>query len=212
MKDDYFWPSYSDLMTALFFVMLVLYILTFVKLKHDQEKFRVSAKKYDKLLAIEKSLSSLDKDLFDFDSKNKRYKLKTEATFNSGSCDIDDLSGSQLFKLKRAGNNIYTLLKELGRQDASVSYLLVLEGNTARSLDGGSWNYEVMPDRGYELSYCRALSLFNYWASKGYDFRTLDNCEVMIAGSGYFGKSREEKERKNKRFTIQITGKLGEFK
>ena len=72
-NDNFFWPSFSDLMTALFFVMLVLYILTFVKLKHDQEQYRVEAEKFQKLQEIEKALSTLDKELFVFDPENKQH-------------------------------------------------------------------------------------------------------------------------------------------
>jgi hypothetical protein len=34
----------------------------------------------------------------------------------------------------------------------------------------------------------------------------------MIVGSGYFGKSRELNEDENRKFTIQITPKIGEVK
>lgn len=30
-KTDFFWPSYTDLMTSLFFIMLVLFVLVFTK-------------------------------------------------------------------------------------------------------------------------------------------------------------------------------------
>lgn len=205
---DYFWPSYSDLMTALFFVMLVLYVLTFAKLKHDQKEFKLKAELYEKVLAMEKALASLDQDLFDFDKKNKRYKLKIDATFKSGSCDITDIPEKKLTQLKYAGRAIYTLISKLGVEDEKVNYLLVLEGNTART----QTNYLNIPNKGYRLSYCRALALNDFWADAGYDFRKLKNCEIMIAGSGYFGKSREIQESKNKRFTIQITGKIGELR
>lgn len=208
-NDNFFWPSFSDLMTALFFVMLVLYILTFVKLKHDQEQYRVEAEKFQKLQEIEEVLSSLDKDLFVFDTQNKRYRLKTDSKFKGGSCDISDLSSEELIHLLAAGQNIYELLYSLGEKEEGVNYLLVLEGNTARKGN----NFTKIPNVGYTLSYCRAMSLYNYWKKNGYDFRELDNCELMIAGSGYFGKSRDNiNEANNKRFTIQITAKIGEFK
>ena len=117
-------------------------------------------------------------------------------------------------QLRLAGKSLYELIERMKEENTGVSYLLVLEGNTAwwQNPETGRWNYESIPDKGYTLSYCRALSLYNYWAEVGFDFQKMDNCELMIAGSGYFGKSRESDESKNKRFTIQITGKIGEFK
>ena len=59
----------------------------------------------------------------------------------------------------------------------------------------------------------RALSLFNYWKKIGADFNSLGSqCEVILAGSGYFSQSRdEENENNNRRFTIQVTSKVGKF-
>jgi len=37
-KNDFFWVSFSDLMTTMFFVMLVLFVLTVVYLKLEQAK------------------------------------------------------------------------------------------------------------------------------------------------------------------------------
>ena len=36
-QKDPFWTSYSDLMTSLFFVMLVLFIICLIKVGHDKE-------------------------------------------------------------------------------------------------------------------------------------------------------------------------------
>jgi hypothetical protein len=44
--------------------------------------------------------------------------------------------------------------------------------------------------------------------SNSLDFKKFKNCEIIIAGSGYFGKSRDENEELNRRFSIQITPKL----
>ena len=44
-SNDSFWPSYTDLMTSLFFIMLVLYVLTYVRLnstiKLQKEKIEI---------------------------------------------------------------------------------------------------------------------------------------------------------------------------
>jgi len=87
--------------------------------------------------------------------------------------------------------------------------LLIIEGNAQRYNN----NWKDNPNLGYKLSYNRALALNNYWADLGYNFKKLGKqCEVIIAGSGYFSQSRdEENEYNNRRFTIQITSKVGKF-
>ena len=37
-QKDFFWMSFSDLMTSLFFVVLVLYVLTYIMLNKEKEK------------------------------------------------------------------------------------------------------------------------------------------------------------------------------
>ena len=88
-------------------------------------------------------------------------------------------------------------------------YLLIIEGNTQRT----ERNYIDIPNEGYKLSYRRALGLYNFWKSMDLDFRKIgEQCEIIIAGSGYFGQSRDLKnERNNRRFTIQITSKVGKL-
>ena len=58
----------------------------------------------------------------------------------------------------------------------------------------------------YELSYRRALALYNKW--KGLNFRE-SNTEIIIAGSGFNGVNRDNiVEDNNKRFIIQIIPKI----
>ena len=208
-QDNFFWPSFSDLMTALFFVMLVLYVLTFVKLKRDQGEFRVAAEKYEKLQEIEKSMSNLDKEYFDYDPNNKRFRMTADVLFKPGSDDISLITAEEKLNLMKTGRELFTFIRDLEIENPEIQYLIVLEGNTTRHNN----NFKTIPNTGYSLSYMRALALYNFWKERGYDFKKLKTTELLIAGSGYFGKSRDTiDEYKNKRFTIQITGKLGEFK
>ena len=85
----------------------------------------------------------------------------------------------------------------------TVSYLLVIEGQASN--DGYS--------RNYELSYDRALSLYNYLQQdRNLDLKK-DNCEVLICGSGTKGTMRSEPDnstnKKNQRFLIHILPKPG---
>nr|WP_039454658.1 hypothetical protein [Pedobacter glucosidilyticus] len=207
-KRDFFWLSYSDLMTSLFFVMLVLFILVYTMQAKLIGDLKAKAEELDEIHRIQEALEKLDKKYFVFDPRNKRYKLKTDINFRSNSYDIADIPTSLRLDLLNAGKSIYQLMNKLTSENPNVNYLLVIEGNTQRSAN----NHLSIPDVGFKLSYNRSLSLVNYWQSNGINFKDFDNCEILISGSGYFGKSREKNEAENRKFTIQITPKIGDFK
>lgn len=202
---DFFWPSFTDLMTSLFFIMLVLYILTYLKLTNQQ---RATELQLREIKRIQDAVRALPEEYFMYDPTNQRYKLNLNVNFASNSADIHDIDKQTLNDLFGAGNSIFSLLENLSNTNKNVSYLLIIEGNTQRSYN----NYIRMPDVGYKLSYERSLALVNYWQENGLDFKKIENCELMIVGSGYFGRSRETVEEENRKFTIQITPKIGEIK
>jgi hypothetical protein len=196
-------------MTSLFFVMLVLYIVTFVILNSKTQELRVQADQLQKIKNVEKALSSLDPQYFEFDVVNKRYRMNIPATFNPNSDEILDIPIDTRKEILKAGQDLHTKMLSIVQGNPEINYLLVIEGLTQRS----NKNWIVNPDGGYKLSYRRSLSLYNYWKSNGLDFRAIgDQCEVIIAGSGYFSQARDlYNEENNRKFSIQITSKVGKF-
>tara|TARA_B100000780_G_scaffold273039_1_gene236067 strand:+ start:399 stop:1055 length:657 start_codon:yes stop_codon:yes gene_type:complete len=207
-KSNFFWVGYSDLMTSLFFIMLVLYVVSFAILKSKQGDLQAAADQLKKIENIQLALEGLDENYFTFDRVNKRYKLQVMASFLSGSDKILDIPLPIRQELFRAGTVLYAKVKEVIDRNPSVDYLLIIEGNAQRS----NQNWITIPNMGYKLSYGRALSLFNYWKSRGLDFKDLGSqCEIIIAGSGYFGYSRDNNEENNRKFSIQVTSKVGKL-
>ena len=207
-KSNFFWVGYSDLMTSLFFIMLVLYVVSFAILKSKQGDLQAAADQLKKIENIQLALEGLDENYFTFDRVNKRYKLQVMASFLSGSDKILDIPLPIRQELFRAGRVLYAKVKEVIDRNPSVDYLLIIEGNAQRS----NQNWITIPNEGYKLSYGRALSLFNYWKSRGLDFKDLGSqCEIIIAGSGYFGYSRDNNEENNRKFSIQVTSKVGKL-
>ena len=208
-KSGFFWVSYADLMTSLFFVMLVLYVISFTILQSKQSELQAAADQLKKLEDIQLALEGLDENYFKFDRVNKRYKLQVTTSFKPSSSNIINISKPLRQKLFNAGKILYAKVEQVIKENPTVDYLLVIEGNAQRS----NQNWITMPDTGYLLSYKRALSLFNYWKSRGLDFRDLGSqCEIIIAGSGYFGYSRDNNnEGNNRKFSIQVTSKVGKL-
>ena len=209
-KSGFFWVGYADLMTSLFFIMLVLYVVSFAILQSKQGELKAAAEQLEEIKNIQKAIESLDPEYYEFDEINKRYKLNIVAKFKPNSSSIKDIPRSKRKKLAEAGKNLYDKIKSITDTVKTVDYLLIVEGNAARYRN--NWNDN--PNGGYRLSYNRALSLVDFWKDEGHDFSTIGNnqCEVIIAGSGYFSQSRDTiNEQNNKRFTIQVTSKVGKF-
>ena len=196
-KKDFFWASYTDLMTSLFFVMLVLYMLTFVLLKKQQKEFEEKAKRFEELEEMEKSLGKLEEtELFVYQPTYKRYIFKESIQFSKESATI---SPRYTRNLRKAGQEIYSVV-EKSAKDFNVRYLLVIEGMASRDRASDEFNYQ--------LSYRRAKSLYEFWKNQGIEFDE-KVCEVLIAGSGTGGVGRDSiNEVKNQQFLIQIIPKV----
>lgn len=219
-KDDHvFWVSYSDLMTSLFFIMLVLFVVTVGHLKvkqgelmtltgilqQEKDSLLVDSKAKDQLLQLDKQFEPL---LMDgcFEKIGDKYVYK-------------DLLGVEIFKPNEvtikeeyvqktidAGKKLESFLADLYCKDKGVKYLLVIEGNMARSY-AHPGNTPEDSQWGYETSYQRALAVYQLWRRYNINLRRY-NTEIMICGSGFNGQDRDSNENNNKRFVIQIIPKV----
>ncbi|MDR3179899.1 MAG: hypothetical protein LBT70_03295 [Holosporaceae bacterium] len=193
-KESFFWTSYSDLMTSLFFVMLVLFVLT-IALLH--RRMVATQAQLDKIQEIEKAVNQIDSTYFEYNKTYKKHILKIDVKFPTGLSDIGDIVYQTRIKFKEAGNAINRSIREISREHPEIQYLLVIEGQASN--DGFLGNDE--------LSYNRALALRRFWEESGVDFGK--SCEVLIAGSGAKGLMRDPVEWKNQRFLIHIIPKPG---
>lgn len=196
-KESFFWTSYSDLMTSLFFVMLVLFILVIVLLHKRMEATEAQLQEIKK---VEQSTKDLSKEYFQYLPDYKKYVLTIQVRYPSGKSDLVDMISSdkenQLNQLTAAGQEIKKFLKKNNENQ----YILIIEGQASRD------NYLF----NYELSYQRALSLMKFWIDDR-DIQFGDNCEILISGSGdgrlNTHSMRESQESENQRFLIHILPK-----
>jgi len=204
-KESFFWTSYSDLMTSLFFIMLVLFILMLVFLRNSVVKAqiaeRASKEQLAKIKEIEEAVNTIDTKWFQYNEEHKKHILKIAVAFKTGSSDISDIPMATLDDLYSAGQSIIQFL-ERAYDKYKVKYLLIIEGQASKD------NYM----RNYELSYERALSLVKFWTQRGLTFNP-DYCEVIISGSGQSGSLRMQPDNAvnvmNQRFLIHIVPKPG---
>ena len=201
-KESFFWTSYSDLMTSMFFVMLVLFVLA-IALLHN--KMVATETQLKKIQQLQHSIENIDPEYFEYSKEFKRHTLKDiTVSFQTGSSNINDIPQKDLDRLKAAGQAIVRFMQEAKKTIPDAEYLLIIEGQSSKD------NYV----RNYELSYERSLSLIKYWSSNGIVFDSLP-CEVIISGSGQLSSFRVEPDNKNnkanQRFVIHIIPKPGNF-
>ncbi len=165
------------------------------QLENERGQLLVMEEEYKKLKEIEKAISSLNPEYFEYQREFKRHVLKTQVQFETGRAAIN---ASYHQMLKNAGLELTNLIKSLEGTD-NIKYMLVIEGSASQD------SYT----RNYELSYERALELYRLWERQGVVFDR-DRIEVIVAGSGTGGVGRVAgDERKNQRFLIQIIPKVG---
>ena len=215
-KGDFFWIGYADLMTTLFFVMLVLFVLTVVYLKLEQEAIIAKVEDLQKIVQLEEQFKPLEEDGdFIYLAECKKFvakSLRGEEIFEPGKTMI---LTKHIAATLGVGRKIQSFLNDLQDNNKEFSYLLVIEGNMANTYDG---RYDENDLNGYKTSYERALAVYDLWQKNNINFRK-SNVEVLISGSGYNGlcrenrstgnyKSTEDVEAYNKRFSIQIIPKV----
>lgn len=195
-QTNFFWPSYTDLMTSLFFIMLVLYVLTFVQLKLNAKATEDQLKK---IKEIQTAVENLPKNFFEYQPDFKRFTLKKRISFDTGDSKINPNDYEYLINV---GNSIKSLISDLTQKysNENIKYLIVIEGMASN--DKYLYNYQ--------LSYERALSLIILWKKNNILFDE-NICELQIAGSGTGGVGRDETEDNNQRFLIQIIPKIGKL-
>ena len=202
---DFFWMSFSDLMTSLFFVVLVLYVLTYVMLKKEQNKLEIENEKLNQILQLEQQFKPLQNDddfIYLQDCKKYISKELTKAEiFEPNKTIILEKYKSSTINV---GQKLENLLNDLNKKNTDFSYLIIIEGNMANTWDK---KRDKNSSRGYIISYQRALAVYNLWNENNIDLRKY-NSEILISGSGYNGLCRDKVEDYNKRFSIQIIPKI----
>lgn len=231
-SEDYFWPGFVDLMTCLFFIVLVLFILSYNQFSQEKEKYKIKEEEYNKIEEIKNNLKILmsDKKFFIYEKEYKRYRLSQQILYYKSKSKIDKQSipdyESVKTSLLETGNKLKEIIEKLKAQKESdtkmkdLSYLVIISGRSS-DLPNNDRVYN------YQLSYMRAFELYNFWI-ENINFDLDDEklhklIDFQIAGNGIGGVGRfpkyddnkdfdQESEELNQSFLIQIIPKIGEMK
>lgn len=224
-----FWPSYVDIMTTLFAIMLVLFAVSYSRFKIKQRELEEFKDKYEEIMSIYKAVDNIDPEYFEFNQDYLKHIFKIDVNYQTGKFQLDqlkqDVSSPEEAQAIRqrivdAGEEIRHTILNLQQNDSlrtDIKYLVVIEGQA--SADGyGSRNGQCDPYYNNDvLSYQRALNLHKFWKEHaGIDFTAIDKCELVIAGSGEGGVPRAPRisdtdDSSNQRFLIHIVPVIGDI-
>jgi len=234
-----FWPSYVDIMTTLFAIMLVLFTVSFSRFKIKEKQLQALVDEYENIITVYSTVGAIDsteyfgyneqylKHLFtvDVEYQQKEYrinKLKLDLTDSLAACRKRD-------SIVTAGKIVKNTILEIEKSkvnSSNIKFLVVIEGQASKvGFNVDDWH------NNYTLSYLRAQFLNDFWKKNGIDLASIPKCELIISGSGEGGVPRVQpdtatlrkvyvdnneywqqwvaEEAKNQRFLIHIVPVIG---
>ena len=227
-RNSAFWPSYVDIMTTLFAIMLILFAVSFGKFSKEKGELELKEKrllefeeKYNEIKSIYQVVENINPEYFEFNKQFVKHIFKIQVTYQTGAFELNKLQADVLgnkneaeslrSKIVDAGKEIQMTIEKLEQNDSikqDIKYLVVIEGQA--SADG--YNEDAYRNNDV-LSYQRALGLHNFWKKNGIDFSNMNKCELVISGSGEKGVPRDDSnEKNNQRFLIHIVPVIGNIK
>lgn len=210
-KGSSFWPSYVDIMTTLFSIMLVLFAVTYVQFKHKEGQLKLLLNEYQDIINVYSRVDSIDSSpYFAYDSIYLKHALTIDITYQEREYDIkskllqDSINPVQADRVRRriaaAGDTVQKVINDLERElrrpkgkesGKNIKFLVVIEGQSSRiPFYVNEWkNNET-------LSFLRAEYLKKFWTEDCGLFRTTSandidsKVEIIVAGSGEGGVPR----------------------
>ena len=202
-----FWPSYVDIMTTLFAIMLVLFAVSFGRFKIKEKQLQVLVDEYENIVNVYSTVNEIDESgLFGYDSLYLKhlmtiniqyqtseysiYKLKQDPSkYGEG---IPEVANKVREDIKAAGDTIMSKINKLEYSipdslKSNIKFLIVIEGQSSKiRYNENDWK------NNYTLSYLRAQYLNKFWKDNGIDLESMPRCELIISGCGEGGKPRIE--------------------
>ena len=179
-----FWPSYVDIMTTLFAITLVLFVVSFARfkikeseLRENNEVLQTLVDEYENIITVYSTVSKIDStDYFGYNEQFLKHLFTVDVEYQTKEFHIDKLK-LDLIDVN-AANKV--------RSDISnIKFLVVIEGQSSKiGFDEGPWK------NNYTLSYLRAQYLNEFWKAHGIDIDAIPRCELIISGSGEQGVPR----------------------
>ena len=199
-----FWPSYVDVMTTLFAIMLVLFVVSYSRFKNREELLESLVEQYENIITVYSTVGSIDStEYFNYFQEHKKHLFTVDVEYQRRAYKVDELKLDTIDKraadnkrdsIIEAGKIIENTILQLeksevfesnGSLDDNIKFLVVIEGQSSRvKFNNNDW------ENNYTLSYLRAQFLNEFWKANNIDLASLPKCELIISGSGEGGVPR----------------------
>lgn len=198
-----FWPSYVDIMTTLFAIMLVLFVVSYSRFKNKEEQLKSLVDEYENIITVYSTVGSIDSTAyFGYNEEYLKHLFTVDVEYQQKEYRIDKLKLDEKDKeaadnkrdsIIQAGKLIKeTILKLEETKDIkdgaihnNIKFLVVIEGQASKiSFNLDDWR------NNYTLSYLRASFLNEFWKENNIDLASIPRCELIISGSGEGGVPR----------------------
>lgn len=88
-NNNSFWPSYVDVMTTLFAIMLVLFAVTYTRFKIKEGQLEMLVNEYEDIIDVYSQVDSIDKsNYYAYDSQYLKHTLTVNITYQDKEYDI----------------------------------------------------------------------------------------------------------------------------
>ena len=198
-----FWPSYVDVMTTLFAIMLVLFVVSYSRFKIKEEQLKSLVDEYENIITVYSTVGTIDSTAyFGYNEEYLKHLFTVDVEYQQKEYRIDKLKLDE--KDKNAANNKRDSIIQAGRliketilkleetkfiktdsYHNNIKFLVVIEGQASKiSFNIDDWK------NNYTLSYLRARFLNEFWKQNDIDIASIPKCELIISGSGEGGVPR----------------------
>ena len=141
-----FWPSYVDIMTTLFAVMLILFAVSYARFKLKEGQLEMLVKDYKDIIDVYSKVDSIDKSSFyAYDSLYLKHTITISIAYQDKEYDIHKLKLDQTGQvaqanekrdsIRQAGILAQNIIKELEENSSSsnnIKFLVVIEGQSSK--------------------------------------------------------------------------------
>ena len=188
-----FWPSYVDIMTTLFAVMLILFAVSYARFKLKEGQLEMLVNEYKDIIDVYSTVDSIDNSgYYAYDTQYLKHMLTVSIAYQ-------DKADEKRDSIRQAGLLVQNIIYDLEKSNSdskNIKFLVVIEGQSSRiPFNDNDWqNNET-------LSFLRAKFLRKFWTDPvseggcGLFQHTSENdadskCEIIVAGSGEGGVPR----------------------
>ena len=195
-----FWPSYVDIMTTLFAIMLVLFVVSYSRFKVKEKELQVLADHFIEILDIYDAVGNIDSTKFEYNEAYSKNIFKLDIEYQPKEFDLNHLqldkdgeteaANALREQIKNAGESIKATIQRLQENEnlkRDIKYLVVIEGQASKIPFNDT---DSVWRNNYTLSYLRAWNLHKFWKEHDVDFSKMERCELVICGSGEEGVPR----------------------